>query len=307
MKRTTPAASALASSPSADGGAREAGRRQLQDADRRRVALQHGEQVSAGLDAILQLDRGDRIEHRLLERRGGARERADPLGVGGQRLRLGGGFGRAGVVARDEAEHGSRRARPRAGRRRPAARAGDGWPAAGRGARGRPLRSGVEEARSVALSWAAMGLAQLERARRAGRRGTGRRAPGRPRPTARAASPSCRCTRMPARSSSSQRRSGGHSRISASWATSAEPVVERHQARVGEPLAAAPRRLRAAAPSGTSSSTATRRRESSLPSPSSVMPQEHAAHQLALLGAAAHRRRPSAVRAMAEATPPVSR
>ena len=41
---------------------------------------------------------------------------------------------------------------------------------------------------------------------------------------------------MPARSSSSQRRSRGHSRISASCATSAEPSLERDEARVGEPL-----------------------------------------------------------------------
>ena len=66
----------------------------MQPADGRRVVLQHGEQVPARLDLVLELDAGDGEQQRLLERRRGLCERADPLGVRGQRLCLGGGLGR---------------------------------------------------------------------------------------------------------------------------------------------------------------------------------------------------------------------
>ena len=90
----------------------------MQPADGRRVVLQHGEQAPARLDLVFELDAGDGEQQRLLERRRGPCERADPLGVRGQRLRLRGGFGRARVAARDAGSARRPRSPRRAGRRR---------------------------------------------------------------------------------------------------------------------------------------------------------------------------------------------
>ena len=199
------------------------------------------EQVAAGRGAILELDRGGGEQQGLLERRLAERERADPLGVGGQRLRLGGRLRLPRVVALTQREHaaGERHARAGAWPRR-AGRAAGGWPRLGA-----PLAVGLGAAR---VEERALGGVELDApssassTRRGGRRGTGRTARGRRRPTGARRRPSCRCTRMPARSSSSQRRSRGHSRISASWATSAVPSSSVTRRASAEPLAAARRR-----------------------------------------------------------------
>ena len=105
MKRTTPAESVLASSPRLTA----APVRLADDSGRLRTAAQlrcstasRSPRVST---RVLHLDRRGRVEHRLREGRGGARQRADALRVRRQRLRLGGALGVLGGVAREDGEH----------------------------------------------------------------------------------------------------------------------------------------------------------------------------------------------------------
>ena len=107
VKRTTPAASALASSrPSGLAAKDRTGSvRQPQRANRGLVALEDGEQVAAGLDAIFEGDAGGGEQQGALHRRLAQGERADAFGVGGQRLGLGGGLRPAHQHARGDRRH----------------------------------------------------------------------------------------------------------------------------------------------------------------------------------------------------------
>ena len=104
MKRTTPAASVLASSPRLTAApvslADDSGRLRTA-AQLRCSAASRSPRVST---VSSHLDRRGRVEHRLHEGRGGARQRADALRVRRQRLRLGGALGVLSRVAREDGE-----------------------------------------------------------------------------------------------------------------------------------------------------------------------------------------------------------
>ena len=187
------------------------------DADRRRALDQRGEQAAARLRAVVERDALAGEQQRAVEVVLGERARAEPLGVGGGRLLA----RAAALLERDEpgddgeheqrgdaGEHGAQAAlrarRPPRGSRR-------GTPARARRARGR-------------------GPPTSRARRRAARRGRARRGRARARPTRAPRSPRWWCSRRPSASSSSQPRSRGHSRSSASWATSASLVADGHAA-----------------------------------------------------------------------------
>ena len=160
----------------ADRGARHLDRRQPAGEEQAGVALQRRQQLPAGLHAVLQLDGGDAVEHRLPEVLRGLRERPDAFGVRPQRLRLG---PVALVDAEDAGADGEDQEDGCAGEQ-PAQ-------APVRPPLGTPLAlilgdAGVEEG---ALGGVELGAAAFARARsrpRAGRRGRGRTSRGRRRP-----------------------------------------------------------------------------------------------------------------------------
>ncbi len=171
-------------------------------------------------DAVLQLDRGDAVEHRLLERRRRLRERADALGVRPSAPAPAAPGLRCALTAQRRPRAiatASRTAAPASSpRRRRLVRR------SARRSRSASATPASRKARSVALSSRA-GLASSTRAGEPARRGRGRTARGRRRPRAVRRRRGGGAPGWPARSSSSQPRSRGHSRISASCATSAEP------------------------------------------------------------------------------------
>ena len=270
------------------------------------VALQRGEQVSAGLDAVLDLDRGGRVEHRLREGRGGARQRADALRVRGQRLRLGGALGVLGGVARDDGEHaaqdGDDEEHGRARQQGPEAAV---RPSLGAALAVGLLGSGVEERALGGVELGPPGLDELERGGEPGAAVEvgGLAAAGVPEPRGVSellvrADPGAVLVEPAA-----QLRPLADQRLVRDLGRA---VVERDEALLGEPAAGAPRRTLRRRPPARA-----RRRPRAGASPRcprrarSCGPGRRGPAGAARR--AARRRAASAVRPMAEATPPVSR
>ena len=110
-KRTTPAESLVASSFPLRSTAKDV--IWFCDApdipDREGVVLEFLEQVAAGLQSVLELDSGDRVEHREIQVLLDQRLSPDSLGVGGECLRYGVAALRLCVASLDQRDHAGER------------------------------------------------------------------------------------------------------------------------------------------------------------------------------------------------------